>query len=139
MCSVTVPELTYRPPSARLLDQLVSRGSERLGQVAREVRLGGGERREPVDWAGVAGLLFELGDALEHLRVGAKRRFTCLFRRRDDPLVELPDVAGDLREVARSYFGSLPWLVPFLRWLIGETHSGFAFRSGGRPPSLHQL
>src|SRR5450755_2550052 len=100
MCSVTVPELTYRTPSARLLDQLVSRGSERLGQVAGEVRLGGGERGEPVDRAGVAGLLFELGDALEHLRVGAERRFTCLFRRGDDPLVELPDVVGDLRDVA---------------------------------------
>jgi hypothetical protein len=33
-------------------------------------------------------------------RVGNERRFTCLFRRRDDPLVELPNMVGDLREVA---------------------------------------
>src|SRR5450755_552561 len=47
-----VSELTYRPPCARLLDQLVSRCSECLGQLAREARLRGGERREPFDRTG---------------------------------------------------------------------------------------
>src|SRR5215213_495097 len=76
--------------------QATPRGGIRLGDVAREVRLRGGHRRDPVPRAGLARLLLHVCDRLQQLLVALEVRLAGALAGLDDPLVELADLLDEL-------------------------------------------
>ena len=73
---------------AVLLERLARRRRPRLGQVAKEVRLGGRDARDPLDVARSGTALQGVGDRLEGGLVDVERPAPRALARVDDPLVE---------------------------------------------------
>src|SRR6187200_2313517 len=86
--TISRPIPAHRRRDAVLLESLARRRRPRLGQVAKEVRLGGRDARDPLDVARSGTTLQGVGDRLEGGLVDVERPAPRALARVDDPLVE---------------------------------------------------